>query len=102
MSEHTEERWEARQEHVMAIPATQDLQWIVAIQDAPFAGICVIVQGYDEARAKRISQDHNACLGIEDSATTVPELVEALRDAERAECGWIVRARAVLAKTGKP
>lgn len=57
-----------------------------------------------------IVADHNACLGIEDPETTVPELVAVLTkllrwtgelkvDCDRAP--GILEAQAVLAKTGK-
>lgn len=65
---------------------------------------------FDDAARPRILSDHNACLGIEEPETTVPELVAVCDKlivtlAERAQYQeddeLVAKARAVLAKTGK-
>lgn len=78
--------------------------------------ICLVEHRED---CGRIVSDHNACLGIEDPETTVPELVavigkliDAFDEASqykntvlRSKHGddeLLAEARAVLAKTGKP
>jgi hypothetical protein len=114
MSDWATERWDAE--------LFLDPQWIVVTEHAttePSNVLCVTSVGDDEAKAKKIASDHNACLGIESPATTVPKLVEVLRDTLEAlesvarshNVGRIVRgqawaqrvymARSVLAKTGK-
>ena len=56
--------------------------------------------------AARIVDDHNACLGIVDPETTVPELVKVLRILSRrnpflVQEAAVNRARELLAKTGQ-
>lgn len=62
-----------------------------------------------KAHAKRIVADHNGCLGIKDSETTVPELVDVCSKLivtlnERAryqeDDELVAEARAILGKTG--
>lgn len=91
--------------------------WIVVSEGKPedenFIADCGEVDDDGEAHANSIVSDHNGCLGIKDSETTVPELVAALEDLRGEQNGppllkyevqWQAacdRADAALAKTGK-
>lgn len=62
----------------------------------------------DEAYAKRIVADHNACLGIVDPETTVPKLVKAAailadeyKELEPGHCPNLENLRTVLVNTGQ-
>lgn len=107
MSDWRSERWEAE-----CVPDPS--LWVVTAgeksADDDWANVvtCVTSPDDEEAKAKQIASDHNACLGIESPETTVPELVMAAvrladeyEELEPGHCPNLETLRALLAKTGK-
>lgn len=71
MSKHIEERWRCRDTHIVA--GEGEGFTVAEVYQ------CTLKVGERQELQSRIVADHNACLGIEDPGTTVPELVAMCR-----------------------
>jgi len=84
--------------------------WLVVEEgtpySSPFIGPVIADCGKSESHANSIVSDHNACIGIEEPETTVPELVAACKACARyfAACGlaWQANDGVLVREDGRP